>query len=167
MSLTTSCMTSVVETVKAISKEEALIIFKTIALGKVEGNIVRSKTKLTRKQYYSRISALLKAGLLKRKSGRYNLTAFGKVVYDAQATIENAINNYWKLKAVDSIVEISDELPKEEFNKIVDILIHNHQIKDSLIITRRTAQERDLLASNNNVEKQKKKWQEEQRIINK
>jgi hypothetical protein len=160
-------MTSVVETIKAISKEEALIIFKTIALEKVEGNIVRSKTKLTRKQYYSRMSALLKAGLLKRKSGRYNLTAFGKVVYDAQATIENAINNYWKLKAVDSIVEISDELPKEEFNKIVDILIHNHQIKDSLIITRRTAQERDLLASNNNVEKQKKKWQEEQQIINK
>jgi DNA-binding HxlR family transcriptional regulator len=166
MSLTTSCMTSVVETIKAISKEEALIIFKTIALGKVEGNIVRSKTKLTSKQYYSRMSALVKAGIVKRKSGRYNLTAFGKVVYDAQATIENAINDYWKLKAVDSIVEISsDELPKEEFNKIVDILIHNHQIKDRFIITR-TAQEKDLSASNNNVEKQKK-WQEEQQIINK
>src|SRR5919198_1904069 len=165
MSLTTSCMTSVVETVKAISKEEALIIFKTIALGKVEGNIVRSKTKLTSKQYYSRMSALLKAGLLKRKSGRYNLTAFGKIVYDAQATIENAINNFWKLKAVDSIIEISDELPKEEFNKIVDILIDNHQIKDSLIIIRRTAQE-DLSAYNNVKEEKKKKWQEEQ-IINK
>jgi hypothetical protein len=159
-------MTSVVETVKAISKEEALIIFKTIALGKVEGNIVRSKTKLTSKQYYSRMSALLKAGLLKRKSGRYNLTAFGKIVYDAQATIENAINNFWKLKAVDSIIEISDELPKEEFNKIVDILIDNHQIKDSLIITRRISQEKDLSANNNVKEEKKKKWQEEQ-IINK
>ena len=152
-------MTSVVETVKAISKEEALIIFKTVALGKVEGNIVRSKTKLTRKQYYSRMSALVKAGIVKRKSGRYNLTAFGKVVYDVQATIENAINNYWKLKAVDSIVEISDELPKEEFNKIVDILIHNHQIKDSLIIMRRTAQEKDLSTANN--EEEEKKSQEQ------
>ena len=142
-------MTSVVETVKAISKEEALIIFKTIALGKVEGNIVRSKTKLTSKQYYSRMSALLKAGIVKRKSGRYNLTTFGKVVYNAQATIENAINNYWKLKAVDSIIEISEEVPKEEFNKIVDILIDNHQIKDSLIIMRRTAQEKDLSTANN------------------
>src|SRR5919197_2775263 len=157
-------MTSVVENVRAISNEEALIIFKTIALGKEEGNIVRSKTKLTRKQYYSRISALLKAGLLKRKSGRYNLTAFGKVVYDAQATIENAINNYWKLKAVDSIVEISDELPKEEFNKIVDILIDNHQIKDSLIIPRRISQEKDLSAASNGEEKEKSK---EQQIINK
>ena len=109
---------------------------------------------MTSKQYYSRMSALLKAGLVKRKSGRYNLTAFGKVVYDAQATIENAINNYWKLKAVDSIIEISEEAPKEEFNKIVDILIDNQQIRDSLII--RTAQEKDLSANN----KEGEKWQE-------
>src|SRR5919197_3857281 len=144
-------MTSVADTLNAISNNKALALLNIIASGRISSSILRNKTKLTRKQYYSRMSALLKAGLVKRKSGRYNLTAFGKVVYDAQATIENAISNYWKLKAVDSIVEISDELPKEEFNKIVDILIHNHQIKDSLIITRRTAQERDLLASNNNV----------------
>ena len=60
-------MTSVVETVKAISNEKALIVLKTVALGKVDGNIVRSKTKLTSKQYYSRMSALLKAGLLKER----------------------------------------------------------------------------------------------------
>src|ERR671930_1999681 len=147
MSRTRGCMTSVVKTVKAISKEEALIVLKTIALGKIDGNIVRSKTKLTSKQYYSRMSALIKTGIVKRKSGRYNLTAFGKVVYDAQTTIENAVNNYWKLKAVDSI-EISDELPKEEFNKIVDILIDNHQIKDRLI--GKIARENDVLSNNSN-----------------
>jgi hypothetical protein len=152
-------MTSVVETIKAISKEEALNIFKTIALGKVDGSIVRSKTKLTSKQYYSRMSKMTKAGIVKRKSGRYNLTTFGKVVYDAQVTIENAVNNYWKLKAVDSIIEISDEAPKEEFNKIVDILIDNHQIKDSLIIISRTAQEKDLSTANN--EEEEKKSQEQ------
>src|ERR687885_419967 len=131
MSRTRSCMTSVVKTLKAISKEEALIVLKTIALGKIDGNIVRGKTKLTNKQYYSRMSALIKAGIVKRKSGRYNLTAFGKVVYDAQATIENATNNYWKLKAVDSI-EISDELPKEERKKLLENLIDNQQIREIL-----------------------------------
>src|ERR687887_2376000 len=155
-------MTSVADTLNSISNNNALSLFNIIASGRIGSSMLRNKTKLTRKQYYSRMSALLKAGLVKRKSGRYNLTAFGKVVYDAQATIENAINNYWKLKAVDSIVEISDELPKEEFNKIVDILIDNHQIKDSLIITRRTAQEKDLSANNNVKEEKKKKWQEEQ-----
>src|SRR5919204_5125568 len=159
MSRTRSCMTSVVETLKAISNEKALIVLKTVALGKVDGNMVRGKTKLTSKQYYSRMSKMTKAGIVKRKSGRYNLTTFGKVVYDAQVTIENAINNYWKLKAVDSIIEISDEAPKEEFNKIVDILIDNHQIKDSLIIMRRTAQEKDLSTANN--EEEEKKSQEQ------
>jgi DNA-binding HxlR family transcriptional regulator len=143
-----SCMTSVADILNAISDEKALILFKTIALEKVDSDILRSRTKLTRKQYYSRISRMTKAGLVKRKSGRYNLTAFGKVVYEAQRTIENAISNYWKLKAVDSIIEISDELPKEEFNKIVDILIENHQIKDRLIIGRKT-QEKDLSDNNN------------------
>ena len=92
-------MKSVADILKAISNEKALILFEIIALGKVDGNIVRSKTQLSSKQYYSRMSRMAKAGLLKRKSGRYNLTAFGKIVYDAQATIENAINNYWKLKS--------------------------------------------------------------------
>jgi DNA-binding HxlR family transcriptional regulator len=140
-------MTSVADTLNAISNNKALALFNIIASGRIGSSMLRNKTKLTRKQYYSRMSALLKAGLVKRKSGRYNLTAFGKVVYDAQATIENAINNYWKLKAVDSI-EISDELPKEEFNKIVDILIDNHQIKDRLI--GKIARENDLSANNSN-----------------
>src|ERR671931_2287381 len=158
-------MTSVADTLNAISNNKALALFNIIASGRIGSSILRNKTKLTRKQYYSRMSALLKAGLVKRKSGRYNLTAFGKVVYDAQTTIENAVNNYWKLKAVDSIIEISDEVPKEEFNKIVDILIENHQIKDSLIITtRRRSQEKDLSAASNGEEKEKSK---EQQIINK
>ena len=140
-------MTSVADTLNAISNNKALALFNIIASGRISSSMLRNKTKLTRKQYYSRMSALLKAGLVKRKSGRYNLTAFGKVVYDAQATIENAINNYWKLKAVDSI-EISDELPKEEFNKIVDILIDNHQIKDRLI--GKIARENDVLSNNSN-----------------
>jgi hypothetical protein len=58
-------MISVANILNAISKEKALILFKTAALGKVDGNIlgsiVRSKTKLTSKQYYSRMSALLKS----------------------------------------------------------------------------------------------------------
>jgi len=41
--------------------------------------------------------------LIKRKNGKHDVTAFGKVIYDTQVTIENAINNYWKLKAIDSL----------------------------------------------------------------
>jgi hypothetical protein len=60
------------------------------------------------------------------------LTAFGKVVYDSEKAIENAFNIYWKLKALDSI-GISNELPRDEYTKIVDTLIDNYEIKDMLI----------------------------------
>ena len=60
------------------------------------------------------------------------MTAFGKVVYDSEKAIENAFNIYWKLKALDSI-GISNELPREEYTKIVDTLIDNYEIKDMLI----------------------------------
>ena len=140
-------MTSVADTLNAISNNKALALFNIIASGRIGSSMLRNKTKLTRKQYYSRMSRMTKAGLVKRKNGKHSLTAFGKVVYEAQTTIENAINNYWKLKAVDSI-EISDELPKEEFNKIVDILIDNHQIKDRLI--GKIARENDVLSNNSN-----------------
>jgi hypothetical protein len=75
---------------------------------------------------------MAKAGLIKRKHGRYSLTAFGKVVYDSEKSIENAHNIFWKLKAIDSI-GISNELPKEEYSKIVEALIDNYEIKDILI----------------------------------
>ena len=38
----------------------------------------------------------MKTGIVKRKNGKHFLTAFGKVVYDAQATIRKAVESYWK-----------------------------------------------------------------------
>jgi hypothetical protein len=70
--------------------------------------------------------------LIKRKQGKYTLTAFGKVIYDiAIAILENAVSNYWKLKAIDSL-EMSKALPAEERKKIIDSLIDNQVIKDIL-----------------------------------
>ena len=95
---------SLANILSAISNENALAVFKTIADTKGDTDILRTKLNITRKQYYSRISGLLKAGLVKRKNGRYSLTIFGELVYDAAMTLEKAFNssNYWKLKAIDS-----------------------------------------------------------------
>jgi ribonuclease HII len=46
--------------------------------------------------------------------------------------IENAANNYWNLKAIDSL-EDSDDLPSEERKKLIDQLIDNQEIKDIII----------------------------------
>jgi predicted transcriptional regulator len=116
---------------KSISDEESLELFRSIALRDSDSESLRMKTKMTRKQYYSRMSRLMRTGLIKRKNGRHTLTAFGKVIYDTQITIENAINNYWKLKAIDSL-EMSNDLPAEERKKLIDNLIENNGIREIL-----------------------------------
>jgi predicted transcriptional regulator len=115
----------------AISDKESLELFRFIASNSEDSDSLRTKTNLTRKQYYSRLSRMTKAGLVKRKKGMHSLTAFGKVIYDAQTIIEKAVNNYWKLKAIDSL-EVSNDLPEEERIKLIDSLLDNNQIKEIL-----------------------------------
>ena len=126
-------LTSKLSILGAISDNRASNILKSIASADSNSDILITELKLTRKQYYSRMSGLIKSGLVKRQRGRYLLTAFGKVIYSAQVTleakIESALNNYWKLKAIDSL-----EMPsREENDKVISMLIDNQEIKDILI----------------------------------
>src|SRR5262249_2827548 len=88
--------------------------------------------------YYSRMSALTNAVLISRSNGKYFLTSFGKVVYEAQLLIEKAKQNYWKLRAIDSIesslVFNGHRLPVEERDRIIGTLMEgNDEIKQILL----------------------------------
>ncbi len=117
---------------RTISDDKSMGLFRTIAQSSIDSESLKDKTKLTRKQYYSRLSRMTKAGLVRKKSGKYTLTAFGKVVYDSQVTVDNALTNFWKLKAIDSL-EMSNELPKEEQQKLIDTLLDNQELKGILV----------------------------------
>ena len=122
---------TVANILNAISDDKSLALFNIIAIHSSDFRI--SQANLTCKQYYSRISNLIKSDLISRKNRRYFLTSFGKIVYDAQKRIEMAAEDHWKLKAIDSIERLDNRgLPAEEFNKIIDTLIKNQQIKDIL-----------------------------------
>ena len=99
----------------------------------INTQILLSKVILTRKQYYSRISTLISAGLVKRSNGKYLLTSLGKVAYCAKALIDQAINDHWKLKAIDGIeTKSSSGISFEEREKIVNMLIDNNELKGIL-----------------------------------
>ena len=49
---------------------------------------------LTRKQYYSRSSRLMKIGIISRKNGDIILTSFGQLVYKAQLKIATAFSHF-------------------------------------------------------------------------
>lgn len=123
---------SVSSVLRTIADDKSLDLFATVALEKIDSKNLKNKTKLTRKQYYSRLARMTRAGLVRRKNGKYILTTFGKIVYECQLTIANALNNYWKLKAIDSL-ETSNELPKEEQQKLIETLLDNQDLKEILI----------------------------------
>jgi len=113
---------------RTIADDKSIELFTTVALETIDSKSLKKRTKLTRKQYYSRLSRMTSAGLVRRKNGKYILTTFGRIVYDSKVTIEHALNNYWKLKAIDSL-ETSNEVPKEEQQKLIETLLDNEKIK--------------------------------------
>jgi predicted transcriptional regulator len=124
-------MVSVVEILEAISDVKSLKLFNTIATKGGNSEDLSVQLKLSRKEYYSRMSRLMKTGMVKRKNGKHFLTAFGKIVYDAQVTVKKAVESYWKLKAIDSI-DLSDEITVKERDKLIQTLIDDVEIREIL-----------------------------------
>ena len=115
----------------AISNDASLELFKLIALTNGSSELLRSKMQITRKQYYSRLYRLVQCGLVKRKDDTYFLTGLGRVLYEAQATIESALNNYWRIRALDSL-DVADGIPKAEQKRVIETLIKDQEIKNIL-----------------------------------
>lgn len=131
----TSLTPSVSAILKKISDDKTLTLFNSIAISMGDRNIHLREMNLSSKQYYSRISGLMAAGLIRRQRGKYSLTLMGKIVYDVHLNIGKALSYYWKLKAIESIDMSSPgtRLAREELIQLINTLIDNHFIKDFLI----------------------------------
>lgn len=125
---------SLTSILKKISENKAHVLFNNLATSNNNGRFIPplKGMNLSTKQYYSRISGLLQAGLIKRHKSTYSLTLLGKVVYDSQIIIGEALSHYWKLKAIETI-EVSSNLPVEEVTQLINTLIDNPRIKDILM----------------------------------
>jgi hypothetical protein len=119
---------------KKISDDKALTLFNNIALSKDSDRVPLKEMNLSTKQYYSRISGLSSAGLIKKRQGKYTLTALGKVVYNAHTVVGKALGYYWKMKAIESIqMSSGQELAREDMLQLIQSLIDSHQVRDILI----------------------------------
>ena len=121
----------IAEIMSAISDDFSLELFKLVALTNCNSHDLKSKTKLTRKQYYSRLYRLTRCGLIKRRDNMYSLTTFGRILFDAEATVENALSNFWRIKAIDSL-EVVDGIPLDEHKRLIETLIKDQGIKSIL-----------------------------------
>jgi CheY-like chemotaxis protein len=119
---------------KVLSNYESLLLFRAIASEKnvdeTKGNTLMKKLKLTPKQYQTARSSLISFGLVKSKNLKYSLTLLGIVFYYLQAIAEASLNNYWKLKAIESIQ--MSQYPNEDLKKLIEIVIDDKEIKEIL-----------------------------------
>ena len=124
----------------AISDYKSLAIFGVIAElnnAGADSHSIRIKLSLTHKEYYHRLTALIQNGLIIRKdrNKKYILTSLGKVVYNNLLSIQYALGNIWKLRAIDA-VRISDSRIYKDLDTIAcgltDMLFREEQIKEIL-----------------------------------
>ena len=92
-------MTTVEQILKSLGDEIALELFLNNA-SKETTNPANGK-KLSRKQYYTRLSKIVKSGLLKRVGSRYHRTSSGDLMVKAIDLMQRAINNEAALRAYD------------------------------------------------------------------
>jgi len=126
---------SVGDIIQSISDSKSLNLFCSIAKGNMESEELKETKGLSRKQFYTRTSQLLKQGLIQRNKGSFSLTSLGIIVYHAQLVIEAGVNNYWKLKAIDSI-ESSGEIVEQERVKIIKTILDDNTVQNILVAQR-------------------------------
>ena len=125
-------MISVAEIFDAICDPKSLKLFEAIYLKGLNSEDLSVQLKLSRKEFYSRMSRLTKLGIVKRKNKKHFLTAFGKVVYDGHITIKKAAENDYKLRAIDSM-DLSSDITKYERSKLIESLLDDKKIKEILL----------------------------------
>ena len=122
-------MTTLVDILSLIAERKCSIIFRTIGELEVPAELQITRLNMTRKQFYSRISQLLKNDLIRKMHGKYELTLFGRVVFGIENKIQHSIDNYWKLKAIETLDE---SLPEIEKTKLINSIVDDPLIRDLL-----------------------------------
>ncbi len=88
--------------------------------------------KISRKQYYSRISKLKMVGLLK-VDGRSGIqpSILRSLIFKVITTLDTAMNVIMKLRTIDAM-KLSGVQTKEEIDKLIDSMIEDVDIKSIL-----------------------------------
>ncbi len=124
------------DVLNVLANEEILSIFDVIFSKKRIDlktlRLLNNVKELTNKQFYSRMIGLTNVGLVKKEEGIISVTSFGIVVHSGKMKIDSAINEYHKLKAVDSI-EDSNEIELDVRCNLIKGIINDENIRKVLL----------------------------------
>ena len=105
-----------------------------------EGYVIANQANLSPARFYRLMSSLREQSLIEKRKQRYFITLFGSTVYSAKRIVQKALDNYYRLKVIDSLKE-QREISVTELNELIGIFIEDYQLKDILIKHRAQNQE--------------------------
>ncbi|HEY7109336.1 MAG TPA: hypothetical protein VH415_07915 [Nitrososphaeraceae archaeon] len=84
---------------EAICDPQALTLLRHLVSKSEDSKTLFGHVRLTRKQFYSRVSNLIKAGLVRRSGPKYAATLLGRIICEATFILHIAINmNFLSLR---------------------------------------------------------------------
>ena len=118
---------------KVLGNKDSFELFNTIAKRVIIDTILLQSTiGLSKKRYYTGIQKLIACGLVRRKSKNLSLTSFGRIINDRIVKMDSVVNEYYRLKAVDLIID-SRGIGEKECRQLVDEFIEDREIKTVLL----------------------------------
>ena len=86
--------------------------------------------KISKKQFYVRLKRLREAGLIEKRDTFYRTTTLGSLIYNAHVkTLEEALANFWQLKAID-VLKTRKDFPSSQKEIVIDEIIRGSNLKD-------------------------------------
>lgn len=85
---------------------------------------------ISKKQLYVRLKRLREAGLIEKREAFYRTTTLGSLIYNGHIkTLEDALLNFWQLKAID-LLKARKDFPLHQKETVVDEIIRGSNLKD-------------------------------------
>src|SRR6187200_207987 len=85
---------------------------------------------VSKKQFYVRLKRLREAGLIEKREAFYRTTTLGSLIYNGHIkTLEDALLNFWQLKAID-LLKARKDFPLHQKETVVDEIIRGSNLKD-------------------------------------
>jgi hypothetical protein len=120
-----------------LSDKTSVNLMKTAYAGRLTSSNYVGK--LSKKQFYTKLKRLCNTGLVeKREDAYYRTTTLGSLVYNGHVkTLEDALTNFWQLKAID-ILKTRQDFPADRKESIIDEIVKGSSLKNFINSTHLT-----------------------------
>jgi DNA-binding transcriptional ArsR family regulator len=86
--------------------------------------------KISKKQFYVRLKRLREAGLIEKRDSFYRTTTLGSLIYNGHIkTLDEALANFWQLKAID-LLKTRKDFPSHQKDLVINEIIRGSNLKD-------------------------------------